>query len=233
MGITHRFKARTFDFKYKSVSCFTYRIIGEKQEEMQFPSVEGTTTVDKSSTLSFVYRHYLLLKVHYFFYFSGYGTMYPIMSITFLARGLSHTEIFYSNVIIPFLTFFTNPLIGLIADRFRRYLLTINVILCLMTYVNIIIFALPSMKSYPIRADMRQIDTMGRVLDFYASEETAINCALWSECGCAYQATCIPSMIHYSIDGKMNMFNFIFGMNSERTQKQFNNDQPMSWNELK
>jgi len=40
-------------------------------------------------------------------------------------------------------------------------------------------------------------------------------------------------MIHYSIDGKMNMFNFIFGMNSERTQKQFNNDQPMSWNELK
>ena len=101
--------------------------------------------------------------------------MYPIMSITFLACGLSHTEIFYSNVIIPFLTFFTNPLI---ADRFRRYLLTINVILCLMTYVNIIIFALPSMKSYPIRADMRQIDTMGRVLDFYASEETAINCAL-------------------------------------------------------
>ena len=93
---------------------------------------------------SWIDRFHLLLKGHYFFFFSAFGTLYPILSITLRSRGLTTQEIALMNLIIPFLVFFSNPLIGFFADKSRRYVFVFNVILVLVTVLYSIMFQLPS-----------------------------------------------------------------------------------------
>ena len=170
---------------------------------------------DRSPASSFIHRNLFLLRAHYCLYFSAYGMIVPILSITLRSRGLFPTEIFYANVIIPFLTFLTTPFIGFIADHSRRYICMMNILLCLVTCVYAFLFTLPSVKSYPIRADMHQTTNMQYVLDFCTHDELSVQCALRSECGCIYQASCRPIMLDDSTVYKpISTFNFTFEMNS-------------------
>ncbi|CAF4468076.1 unnamed protein product, partial [Rotaria magnacalcarata] len=54
---------------------------------MESPSMLAPTTNVVSA--SFVHRHYILLKAHYFLFFSAFGILYPILNITLRSRGLS------------------------------------------------------------------------------------------------------------------------------------------------
>jgi hypothetical protein len=173
--------------------------------------------VGSRSSTPFVHRYYLLLKAHYFFFFSALGILYPILNITLRGRGLSNTELSYINIIIPFLVFFTNPLMGFIADRSRRYLFTFNFVLIIVTILYVIMFILPSVKSHNIRADMIYDLKSGRVLDFCASQEVATKCASRSECGCSYRANCTLSD---ALDYKNQTFFFTFSMNSKDIYKE-------------
>ncbi|UJR36826.1 hypothetical protein I4U23_029539 [Adineta vaga] len=160
---------------------------------MESPSMLAPTAhvVGSSSPfVSFVHRGHILLKAHYFLFFSAFGVIYPILSITLRSRGLSNTEISYINLIIPFLVFFTNPLVGFIADHSRRYLSTFNIILMTVTILYGIMFLLPSIKTEHIRAEMTRDQSLGHVLDFCASQEVATKCSSRSECGCSYKANC-------------------------------------------
>jgi len=170
--------------------------------------VPTTAIVGLSPSEPFFRRYYILLKVHYFLFFSAFGVLYPVLNITLRSRGLSNTELSYINLIIPFLVFFTSPLVGFVADHSRRYLLTFNIIVAIMTITYTCIFLVPSIKTHHIQADMTYDDPLGRVLDFCASQEVATQCSSRSECGCSYQSDCTT---------ENSVFNFTFTMNTNDT----------------
>jgi hypothetical protein len=175
---------------------------------MESPAMLAPTTnvVGRSTNTPFVHRYYLLLKGHYFLFFSAFGVLYPVLSITLRGRGLSNTEISYTNLIIPFLAFFTNPLMGFIADHSRRYLVTFNSLLAIVTILYCLMFMLPSIKTHHIQSELRLIEQSEYVLDFCASQEVATKCSSRSECGCVYHAYC-------------NTENFTFTMSSADTRQ--------------
>ncbi|CAF2974102.1 unnamed protein product [Rotaria sp. Silwood2] len=188
---------------------------------MESPSMLAPTTnvVSASSSLPFVHRYYVLLKAHYFLFFSAFGILYPILNITLRSRGLSNTEIAYTNLIIPFLVFFTNPLLGFVADHSRRYLLTFNCILVATTLLYSFMFILPAIKSHNIEATIAYDDTLGHVLDFCASQEVATKCSSRSECGCSYTSLCQKQKLP---------FNFSFTMSSKDTRQTLTSSIDMS-----
>ncbi|CAF1291816.1 unnamed protein product [Adineta steineri] len=186
---------------------------------MESPSMLAPTTdvVGPSPSVSFFQRHYFLLKAHYFLFFSAFGVLYPILNITLRGRGLSNTEISYINLIIPFLVFFTNPLVGFLADHSRRYLLTFNIILGITTILYGLMFILPSVKTHHIQANMINDYKLGRVLDFCASKEVATLCSARSDCGCSYQSYCKADNF---------LYNFTFTMKSTDIRQNILNTEP-------
>ncbi|CAF1322647.1 unnamed protein product, partial [Rotaria sordida] len=182
-----------------------------------------------SSSLPFVHRYYILLKAHYFLFFSAFGILYPILNITLRNRGLSNAELSYINVIIPFIMFFTNPLIGFIADHSRRYLFIFNFILAIITIIYGIMFILPTVKSRNIQADIYHNNQYGYSLNFCASQEVATQCASRSQCGCSYQANCtLIDSLDYRYNNQMKTFVFTFSMNSKDFSKEINHATHMS-----
>ncbi len=177
--------------------------------------------VSPPPSLPMVHRLYLLLKAHYFLFFSAFGVLVPILNITLRSRGLSNAEISYINIVIPFLIFFINPLLGFVADRTRRYLSTFNIVLVVVTILYTIMFLLPTVKTNNIQADLIQDPKLGRVLDFCASQEVSTQCASRSQCGCVYQADCT------SINQRKRFF-FTFSMSSKRIYKEIEGSTGMS-----
>ncbi|CAF2532810.1 unnamed protein product [Rotaria sp. Silwood2] len=163
-----------------------------------------------NSKLSFISRHYLILKTHYFLFFSAFGVIFPILNLTLRSHGLSNTEISVSNTILKFFIFLTNPLMGFIADRSRRCLLTFNSLLVIYSIAFTILFLLPHIQSHHIQADLHYLKQSEHVLDFCASQEVVTKCSSRSECGCSYQAYCQRQDL---------LFNFTFTMNSYNVQK--------------
>lgn len=168
--------------------------------------------------LAFIHRHYLLLKTHYFLFFSSLGVMFPILNLTLRSHGLSNIEISFSNIILPFLVFFLSPSIGFLADRSRRFLLTFNLTFSIAVITLTSIFLLPSIQSDHIQAVLHHVEHSNYVLDFCASQEMATQCASRSECGCTYQALCRKENVPWK--------NFTFPMTSSDLQKEFNDYQP-------
>ncbi|UJR36825.1 hypothetical protein I4U23_029538 [Adineta vaga] len=166
---------------------------------------------DKSK-LSFLHRHHLLLKTHYFLFFSSFGIIFPILNLTLRSHGLSNIEISFSNIILPFLIFLTSPLIGFIADKSRRFILTFNLLLLLVILSITSLFFLPHIKSYHIQATLHSIKSSEYILDFCASQEVVTKCSSRSECGCSYQAFCKTMNVS---------LNFSFTMNSYTTEHHF------------
>jgi MFS family permease len=166
--------------------------------------------------LSFIHHYHLLLKTHYFLFFSAFGALFPILNLTLRSHGLSNTEISFSNIILPFLVFFTSPLLGFIADKSRRFLLTFNIIFIISLLTLNMIFFLPFIQSHHIQADLHHFEQSKYVLKFCASQEVATKCSSRSNCGCVYQAFC---------QREKTRFNFTFTMNSYDIKKEFNDNQ--------
>lgn len=167
---------------------------------------------------SFIHRYNILLKLHYFLYFCSFGALYPIANITLRGRGLSDTEISYTNTIIPFLVFVTNPLLGFIADRSRRYKLTFCIVVTTCTILFGIMFLLPPMKTQHIKADLAYDENGKSVIDFCASQEVTSKCSSRSECGCSYRVNCTTLEEEH--------LSFPFSMNSASIQKQIDGHAP-------
>ncbi|CAF1292604.1 unnamed protein product [Rotaria sp. Silwood1] len=163
-----------------------------------------------NSKLSFIKRHHVILKTHYFLFFSAFGVVFPILNLTLRSHGLSNTEISISNTVLKFLIFLTNPLMGFIADKSRRVLLTFNSLLVIYSIAFTILFLLPNIKSHHIQADLHDLKHSQYVLDFCASQEVVTKCSSRSACGCSYQAYCHRENVS---------FNFTFTMNSYNVQK--------------
>ncbi|CAF1240249.1 unnamed protein product [Adineta steineri] len=155
--------------------------------------------------LSFIQRYHILLKTHYFLFFSAFGVIFPILSLILRSHGLSNTEISISNIFLPFSVFLTSPLIGFIADKTRRYLLTFNILLIIVTITVTGIFFLPYIKSRHIIGNLHYEKQSEYMLDFCASQEVATKCSSRVECGCSYRAFCKKDDLK---------FNFIFTMNN-------------------
>ncbi|CAF4608699.1 unnamed protein product, partial [Rotaria sp. Silwood2] len=193
---------------------------------MESPSMlTPTVNVPRStSSVPFVHHFYILLKAHYFLFFSAFGILYPILNITLRSRGLSNVELSYINIIIPFLVFFTNPLLGFIADNSRRYLFTFNIVLAMVTITYTSIFILPIVKSHNIQANMNHDKQYGYALNFCASQEVATKCASRSQCGCSYQANCtLIDSLDYRYYNQMKTFFLTFSMDSKDFYKEINN----------
>ncbi|CAF1277284.1 unnamed protein product [Rotaria sp. Silwood1] len=194
---------------------------------MESPSMLTPTVNVPRPTFSLpsVHSYYILLKAHYFLFFSAFGIIYPILNITLRSRGLSNIELSYINIIIPFLVFFTNPLLGFIADHSRRYLFTFNFVLAIVTIVYAGIFILPTIKLYNIQANINNDKQYGYILNFCASQDVAIKCASRSQCGCSYQANCtLINSLNYEHYNQMKTFFFTFSMNSKSLNKEINNE---------
>ncbi|CAF0941647.1 unnamed protein product [Rotaria sordida] len=158
--------------------------------------------------------------------YDNFAAIGPILNITLRNRGLSDIEISCINLINPFLIFFTNPLLAFFADHIRRFRLTFNIILCLITIVFSIIFFLPTLKSYSIQGEIYQIDTMKYSLTFCANKEFSTKCALRTRCGCTYQAYCrllTMEKIYFNKSIPIKTFHFNFTMNSTYVDKQYKN----------
>jgi cytochrome c biogenesis factor len=178
---------------------------------MDSPSMLEPTT--KVMRQSFLHRNFIFLKAHYFLFFSAFGMLYPILNITLRGRGLSTSELSYINIIIPFIVFVTNPIIGFIADKLRGHKLIYSILLGIVTISYASIFILPWIQSRNIQADMIYDSKLGPVLDFCASQEVATKCASRSECGCSYQANCT------SMNQMRTPFSFKFSMSSKNIYK--------------
>lgn len=179
--------------------------------------------IDRSK--SFLHRHYLLLKSHYFLCHSSLASFGPILDMTLYRRGFSNLEISYINLVVPFLVFFINPLIGYLADHTRRFRFIFNITFGLATILFIIMFVLPSLKTYHIQGQLYQTKTMKYSMVFCANKDFANKCALRSECGCVYQAICTPvrTRAYFNESLSMKKIHLNFTMNSENLQKNFKN----------
>lgn len=166
---------------------------------------------------SLIHQYYILLKAHYFLFFSAFGMLYPVLNITLRGRGLTDWEISLANVIVPFLVFFTNPLLGFVADRTGRYLTTFSCIFALATIIYSVMFFLPSIKTNDVQGFLIKDIHSRRVLDFCAQPDVITACKSRSTCGCTYEARCA------SLEGH-NRFAFNFSMNAQLLNRETSNE---------
>jgi hypothetical protein len=176
------------------------------------------TTNDRRKSLPFLHRNYLLLKGHYFLSYCTFASLGPILSLILRGRGFTDAEISYINLCIPFLVFFTNPLLGFLADRGRHFRLTFNISLAIATILFIIMFFLPSIKFNHIQGEIHRTNPMKYSLDFDASKDFARKCALRAQCGCIYQANCTKH--HLNGDELMETFHLNLTMNSRHVKQE-------------
>lgn len=172
--------------------------------------------VNDDHSKSFIHRYYILLKIHYFVSHSSIASFSPILDMILANRGLSFVEIFNINLMVPFVIFLTNPLIGYIADHSHRFRLTFNITFGLAFILFVIMFLIPSIKIDNIRGEFHQSETNEYSMIFCANEEFARKCSLRNECGCIYQAKCIS--IYHSKERQI--FHFNFTMNSQNIKEE-------------
>jgi nitrate/nitrite transporter NarK len=181
------------------------------------PPASSDTIEQNPKPLAFVHRYYIFLKLHYFLFFSAFGIIYPVLSITLRNQGLSNRELSLLNAIVPFIVFFSNPMIGFVADRTRRYLSTFNIVLVAVVALYGILFLLPSIRTHAIQGQVvYDPSTSRRMLEFCANPNVAISCASRSACGCTYKANCTT---YDSDDADSQQCLFDFSMNSKAIYK--------------
>lgn len=166
--------------------------------------------------------NYILLKSHYFLSYSCFASINPILSLTLRHRGLSNLEISTINLIIPFVVFFTNPLIGYFVDHTRRFRSTFNLILGFATLLVLGMFFLPSIQTFDIDSELYEIETNNYSLNFCADEHFVVKCSLRSSCGCVYQAVC--TSMRTNADQMKENLNLNFTMNENDLIKEVKNN---------
>ncbi|NXA41955.1 MFSD6 protein, partial [Eudromia elegans] len=91
----------------------------------QSPSTEATTVPDEE--LDWLEKHcvkinndLLISKVFYFFFYSAYGSLYPLLPVYYKQLGMSPSQSGLLVGIRYFIEFCSAPFWGVVADRFRK-----------------------------------------------------------------------------------------------------------------
>lgn len=182
-------------------------------------------TVDSAKSLSFFQRYYILLKGHYFLSYSSLASIGPVLNIILRGRGLNNLEISYINVIIPFLVFFTNPILGYFVDHTRHFRLAFNLTFGLASILFVIMFYLPSIQTNSIPGEIYQIETMKYSMNFCTNKDFDDKCVLRSECGCDCQVICTSLSTENTLNKKREVkrIYFNFTINSKYVEKELKN----------
>lgn len=100
------------------------------------------------SMLTYVNKDLLICKLFYFFFFSAFGSLYPLLAIYFKQLGMNATQ---SGILIgfrPFIEFLSAPFWGGIADKTRKwYHLTLFSLLCWIVFTLAMAFVKPPHKA--------------------------------------------------------------------------------------
>ncbi|NWI11743.1 MFSD6 protein, partial [Crypturellus soui] len=95
------------------------------QPQNESPSTETTTVPDEE--LDWLEKHcvkinndLLISKVFYFFFYSAYGSLYPLLPVYYKQLGMSPSQSGLLVGIRYFIEFCSAPFWGVVADRFRK-----------------------------------------------------------------------------------------------------------------
>ncbi|CAM4536999.1 major facilitator superfamily domain-containing protein 6 isoform X1 [Lepidochelys kempii] len=95
------------------------------QPQNETPSTETTTVPDEE--LDWLERHcvkinndLLISKVFYFFFYSAYGSLYPLLPVYYKQLGMSPSQSGLLVGIRYFIEFCSAPFWGVVADRFKK-----------------------------------------------------------------------------------------------------------------
>ncbi|XP_074856784.1 major facilitator superfamily domain-containing protein 6 [Carettochelys insculpta] len=97
----------------------------DPQPQNETPSTETTTIPDEE--LDWLERHcvkinndLLISKVFYFFFYSAYGSLYPLLPVYYKQLGMSPSQSGLLVGIRYFIEFCSAPFWGVVADRFKK-----------------------------------------------------------------------------------------------------------------
>uniref|UniRef100_A0A8C8S0S3 Major facilitator superfamily domain containing 6 n=1 Tax=Pelusios castaneus TaxID=367368 RepID=A0A8C8S0S3_9SAUR len=116
------------DQKRKYVLADPFNGISKEQDlqsQNETPSTETTTIPDEE--LDWLERHcvkinndLLISKVFYFFFYSAYGSLYPLLPVYYKQLGMSPSQSGLLVGIRYFIEFCSAPFWGVVADRFKK-----------------------------------------------------------------------------------------------------------------
>lgn len=90
---------------------------------------------------------FLPIKMHYFLFFAALGCALPFRTVFAKQLGISATAVGVIFLAIPFFKILTNPLFGLIVDYFKKFKLTIAVLMILVGITHVAMVFIPPIEN--------------------------------------------------------------------------------------
>lgn len=84
------------------------------------PSIPSINKATVDSMLTSLNQDLLIAKTFYFFFFSAFGSLFPLMAVYFKQMGMNPTMSGFLIGVRPFVEFLAAPFWGSMADRFRK-----------------------------------------------------------------------------------------------------------------
>ncbi|XP_055937687.1 major facilitator superfamily domain-containing protein 6-like [Argiope bruennichi] len=89
----------------------------------------------------------LPLKIHYFLFMAALACALPFRTVFAKQLGISATAVGVIFLAIPFFKILTNPLFGLLVDHFKKFRLTISVLMLIVAVTHVIMVFIPPLKT--------------------------------------------------------------------------------------
>lgn len=90
-----------------------------------------------------VNRRLLPIKFHYFLFWTALACALPFRTVFAKHLGISATALGVIYLVIPFIKIATNPLFGFLLDYFKRFRLTLSVIMLLVSLCHVVMVFIP------------------------------------------------------------------------------------------
>ncbi|KAK7482942.1 hypothetical protein BaRGS_00025842 [Batillaria attramentaria] len=141
------------ELNIKHLTCLAYPVCSERRNKnfrsqnkkrMGDPSTVGVTK--KKCQINY---KLFPLKCSYFITFAGVGAMTPYIALHMQSRGLTAEEVGVIYGVLPFLTVFTSPMVGAIADRWNIHKQTLMVTLLFAGIFFLLMTFVPA-RAYPV-----------------------------------------------------------------------------------
>lgn len=84
----------------------------------RLPSATKRDVIDSLCTS--LNQDLLIAKTFYFFFFSAFGSLFPLLAVYFKQMGMNPTQSGFLIGVRPFVEFLAAPFWGSMADRFRK-----------------------------------------------------------------------------------------------------------------
>ncbi|KAH9523321.1 hypothetical protein Btru_066384 [Bulinus truncatus] len=104
--------------------------LAEEYHPQRTPAPSPEKMTDRSSFFT-INLKLLPVKLFYFFFMAAVGVLLPFIALYMMFLGLSSRETGIIYGTMPFIGFFIRPLIGALADKFKKHKLTLMIVTCL------------------------------------------------------------------------------------------------------